>query len=129
VPVVQSLPDASLTVEPYSRPIDEENTSVNDEKSRGARKEGSKTDPDKPRSYQSGSFLVRFWVEPSDSGEQVLRGCIKNLKTGQEHYVDDPGKVGDLVRGHLKDRERAEEKSSAEGKDESGTDPTWAGRH
>jgi hypothetical protein len=104
-----------------------ENISVNDEKSRGARKEGAKVDPETSRNYQSGSFLVRFWVEPSDvPGEQVLRGCIKNLKTGQEHYVDDPGKVGDLVRGHLKDRERPKEAKAAEGVEgKSGRQP-WA---
>lgn len=103
---------------------------MNDDKSRGARKDGSKDDPERPRNYQSGSFLVRFWVEPSDvPGEQVLRGCIKNLKTGQEHYVDDPGKVGDLVRGHLKDRERARDKGSAEDQGESAGEPTWPGQN
>lgn len=101
--------------------------SANDDKSRGKRRDEGKVDPDKPRTYQSGSFLVRFWVEPSDAGEQVLRGCIKNLKTGEEHYVDDPGKVGDLVRGHLKDRERA--RASAEGQDESEGEATWTDRH
>jgi hypothetical protein len=106
--------------------------SVSDDKSRSARKEGSKGDPERPRNYQSGSFLVRFWVEPSDvPGEQVLRGCIKNLKTGQEHYVDDPAKVGDLVRGHLKDRERAREKGSAgdQGQGESEGEQIWPGQH
>ena len=101
---------------------------MTDDKSRGPRDEEARSDPEKPRNYQSGSFLVRFWVEPSDTpGEQVLRGCIKNLKTGQEHYVDDPGKVGDLVRGHLKDRERA--RSSAEGQGESEGEATWTDRH
>jgi len=103
--------------------------SVNDDKSRGTRDEEGKSDPEKSRNYQSGSFLVRFWVEPSDSGEQVLRGCIKNLKTGKEHYVDDPGKVGDLVRGHLKERERAREKGSAEGQGESAGETSWTDRH
>jgi len=102
--------------------------SAKDDKSRGRRQEGGKVDPDRPRTYQSGSFLVRFWVEPSESGEQVIRGCIKNLKTGQEHYVDDPGKVGDLVRGHLKDRERARS-SAAEGQAEGEDEPIWTNRH
>ena len=96
-----------------------------DDKSRGSREEGAKSEP---RNYQSGSFLVRFWVEPSDAaGEPVLRGCIKNLKTGEEHYVDDPGKVGDLVRGHLKDRERTRDKDSPESKAEG--EQAWAGQH
>jgi hypothetical protein len=99
---------------------------VTDDKSRDPRKEGAKADLAKSRAHhQSGSFLVRFWVEPSDTpGEQVLRGCIKNLKTGQEHYVDDPSKVGDLVRGHLEDRERPRE-NDARDEDEQ----TWAGQH
>lgn len=51
---------------------------------------------------QSGSFLVRFWVEPSAGpGEQALRGCIRNLQTGEEQYLNDPGKIGDLVLRHL----------------------------
>ena len=96
-----------------------------DDKGRGPREEGAKTDPEKLRPHQSGSFLVRFWVEPSDvPGEQVLRGCIKNLKTGQEQYVSDPGKIGDLVRGHLKDRERPGEKD-VQGEGEQ----AWAERH
>ena len=96
-----------------------------DDKSRGSREEGAKTDPEKPRNYQSGSFLVRFWVEPSESGEQVLRGCIKNLQTGKEQYVNDPGKIGDLVRGHLKDRRGEKAPEESQEKDER----TWEGQH
>jgi hypothetical protein len=56
---------------------------------------------ERPRS-QSGSFLLRFWVEPSAGpGEPALRGCLRNLQTGEEHYLNDPGKVGDLVLRHL----------------------------
>lgn len=104
---------------------------VSDDKSRGGQQEEeAKSDPEKMRNYQSGSFLVRFWVEPSDvPGEEVLRGCIKNLKTGKEHYVDDPGKVGDLVRGHLKDRERARDAQKNAQDDGEQTDQTWVGQH
>jgi hypothetical protein len=64
----------------------------------------------KSRSHQSGSFLVRFWVEPeAGPGEQALRGSIKNLQTGQEHYLNDPGKIGELVRQHLGDKEGSQE--------------------
>lgn len=70
----------------------------------------------KSRSHQSGSFLVRFWVEPEAApGEQALRGSIKNLQTGQEHYLNDPGKIGDLVRKHLGDKEGPQEGAAPEG--------------
>ncbi|HYU35244.1 MAG TPA: hypothetical protein VEW48_24085 [Thermoanaerobaculia bacterium] len=59
------------------------------------------------RNHQSGSFLVRFWAEPAAGpGEQALRGSIKNLQTGEEHFLSDPGKLGDLVVSHLKDSEK-----------------------
>ncbi|HBL26478.1 MAG TPA: hypothetical protein DD490_06555 [Acidobacteria bacterium] len=86
-------------------------------------KDNSKPDSERPRNA-SGSFLVRFWVESADSGEQVLRGCVKNLKTGKEHYVADPERIGDLVRGQLKDRGR--ESTQA---DPAAVEPSWAGRH
>lgn len=108
---------------------------MGDDKSRDRREEGGgKADPEKARNHQSGSFLVRFWVEPSDTpGDQVLRGCIKNLQTGKEHYVSDPEKIGDLVRGHLSDRDKEREregKKSAEAADAGNDgDQTWVGRH
>ena len=102
---------------------------MSDDKSRGPREEEAKTGPERPRNYQSGSFLVRFWVEPSESGEQVLRGCIKNLKTGKEHYVDDPGKVGDLVRGHLKERGPGKAADSGRESIEGEDEERWEGQH
>ena len=102
-----------------------------DEKSGGGREEGGTTDAERTRNHQSGSFLVRFWVEPSDvPGEQVLRGCIKNLQTGKEQYVSDPGKIGDLVRGHLKDRTgtRDQDRSREIDADPDG-DQTWVGQN
>lgn len=93
---------------------------------------GEKADAEKARAHQSGSFLVRFWVERSDvPGEEVLRGCIKNLQTGKEQYVSDPGKIGDLVRGHLKDKEKSRERAleASEKDTESDGDQTWVGNH
>jgi len=59
---------------------------------------------------QSGSFLVRFWVEPAAGpGEHAIRGCIKNLQTGEEHYLKDPDKIGDLVLRQLGSQGKAEE--------------------
>lgn len=102
-----------------------------DDKSGDGREEGGKADPERARNHQSGSFLVRFWVEPSDvPGEQVLRGCIKNLQTGKEQYVSDPEKIGDLVRGHLKDKEKDKEKNREREKEtEKDGDQTWVGQH
>lgn len=101
-----------------------------DEKSGGDRGEGGKSDSERARNHQSGSFLVRFWVEPSDSGEQVLRGCIKNLQTGKEQYVTDPEKIGDLVRGHLKDKEKGKGGAEAAETDaERDGEQTWVGRN
>jgi len=58
--------------------------------------------PAKKRSNQSGSFLVRFWVEPAaDAGEQGLRGTVRNLKTGEEQHLTDPGGIGELVLEYL----------------------------
>jgi hypothetical protein len=106
-----------------------ENMTVADDKSGDGREEGGKPDPERTRNHQSGSFLVRFWVEPSDSGEQVLRGCIKNLQTGKEQYVTDPEKIGDLVRGHLKDKDKEKEKGEREKETEKDGDQTWVGQH
>ena len=102
-----------------------------DDKSGGGREEGGKTDPERARNHQSGSFLVRFWVEPSDvPGEPVLRGCIKNLQTGKEQYVNDPEKIGDLVRGHLKDKEKDKGRDREQEKEaEKDGDQTWVGQH
>lgn len=38
-----------------------------------------------------GSFLVRCWLEPTSSaeGEPVVRGYLRNLKTGEETYIGD----------------------------------------
>ncbi len=103
---------------------------MSDDKSRGPRDEEPKPGPDKPRNYQSGSFLVRFWVEPSESGDQVLRGCIKNLQTGKEQYVNDPGKIGDLVRGHLKEKEKKGGKAEEAGRGSEREDgQPWKGQH
>ena len=66
----------------------------------------------KSRNHSSGSFLVRFWVEPSAGpDEQALRGCIRNLQTGEEHYVKDPGKIGDVVLRHLGSQGKGEQES------------------
>lgn len=49
----------------------------------------------------SDSFLVRIWREPREdrTASQPVRGFVRNLRTGEEHYLGDPGLVLDqLVR-------------------------------
>lgn len=52
----------------------------------------------------SDSFLVRCWKEPREDADQpaVVRVYVRNLRTGEEHYLNDPARVGELVeRGQL----------------------------
>lgn len=47
----------------------------------------------------SASFLVRVWYEAreSDGGEPAFRGYIKNLQTGDEHFVRHPADIGEAI--------------------------------
>jgi hypothetical protein len=49
------------------------------------------------------SFLVRCWVEPREVADQpeVVRVYVRNLRTGEEHYLNEPSQVGELVERHL----------------------------
>ncbi len=49
------------------------------------------------------SFLVRFWREPRRKADEapVLRGYIRNLKTGEERYLAGPEQLADHVRTYL----------------------------
>jgi len=49
--------------------------------------------------YQSGSFLVRIWTETREvEGEPPrVRVFLRNLKTGQEHYLGDLDQLGEAV--------------------------------
>lgn len=61
-------------------------------------------EPSKPTSDRSsGSFLVRFWREPSASGEgkHELRGYVRNLKTGEERYVKDTSDLPEAILEEL----------------------------
>ena len=48
---------------------------------------------------QSGSFLVRCWAEPRelDGEPEVLRVYVRNLRTGEEHYIGDPASLGEML--------------------------------
>ncbi len=51
----------------------------------------------------SDSFLVRCWKEPREVADQpdVVRVYIRNLRTGEEHYLNEPSQVGELVERGL----------------------------
>lgn len=78
---------------------------MNDEKSPEA---GA---PPKKKDHQSGSFLIRFWTEPREvaAEEETVRGFVRNLKTGEEQYLNDPQALGELVLKALKETGKTEE--------------------
>ena len=44
------------------------------------------------------SLLVRCWLEPRTSDESpILRGYLKNLRTGEEHFIKDLDSVGQQI--------------------------------
>lgn len=51
----------------------------------------------------SDSFLVRCWKEPREVADQpdVVRIYIRNLRTGEEHYLNETSQVGELVERGL----------------------------
>ena len=51
----------------------------------------------------SDSFLVRCWKEPREGADQpdVVRVYVRNLRTGEEHYLNEPSQVGELVERGL----------------------------
>jgi hypothetical protein len=60
---------------------------------------GSSTSSERP----SASLLVRCWLEPREgAGEApILRGYVKNLKTGEEQFIKDLDAVGEQIRRQL----------------------------
>ena len=52
---------------------------------------------------KSDSFLVRCWREPREVDGQpaVLRVYVRNLRTGEEHYLNDASQIGELVERGL----------------------------
>lgn len=51
----------------------------------------------------SDSFLVRCWREPRELDDlpEVVRVYVRNLKTGEEHYLNDASRIGELVERGL----------------------------
>jgi hypothetical protein len=60
------------------------------------------------------SWLVRCWEEPSQQAGDgpVLRGFVRDLKTGKERYLSDPGALGEIVTQEILEAERAREDDS-----------------
>ena len=59
-------------------------------------------------SQMSDSFLVRCWKEPREVADEpeVVRVYVRNLRTGEEHYLNDPKRVGELVERGLQTAEQ-----------------------
>jgi hypothetical protein len=51
------------------------------------------------REHQSGSFLIRVWSEGSEADGEAprFRVFLRNLKTGEEHYLGDLDQLGETV--------------------------------
>jgi hypothetical protein len=63
------------------------------------------------------SWLVRCWEEPSQQagdGGPVLRAFVRDLKTGKERYLSDPGELGEIATQEILEAERAREGESEE---------------
>lgn len=47
----------------------------------------------------SGSFLLRVWSEPREMSNEPprVRVFLRNLKTGEEHYLGDLDQLGEAV--------------------------------
>jgi hypothetical protein len=56
------------------------------------------------------SFLVRLWQEPREvEGEQeAVRGYLRDLQTGEEHYVTDTRAIADFFESSLQEVKRAD---------------------
>jgi protein-L-isoaspartate O-methyltransferase len=66
----------------------------------------------------SDSFLVRCWKEPREVEDQpdIVRVYVRNLRTGEEHYLKEPSLVGELVeRGLQQAADRAIETDTGSG--------------
>lgn len=68
------------------------------------------------------SYLVRIWEEPRESGigSARMRGYVRDLRTGEETYLDDPAELGDYLGRQLVPaaRERSGEARGPGGRNE-----------
>lgn len=54
------------------------------------------------------AWLVRCWEEPREAAQEdpVFRCFIRDLRTGEEHYLNDPRQVGELMLRHARAEQR-----------------------
>ena len=59
----------------------------------------------------SDSFLVRCWREPRevDGQPEIVRVYVRNLRTGEEHYLNEAAQIGELVERGMQVAEPAME--------------------
>ena len=51
----------------------------------------------------SDSFLVRCWREPRevDGQPDIVRVYVRNLRTGEDHYLTEASQIGELIERGL----------------------------
>ena len=64
--------------------------------------------PSKEGERNTGSFLVRLWIESTDD-EVPVRGYVRNLRTGEECYVGDTGRLGEHLLRQLRGEQKQED--------------------
>lgn len=54
------------------------------------------------------AWLVRCWEEPQEAPQEdpVFRCFIRDLSTGEEHYLNDPRQVGELMLRQIRAEQR-----------------------
>lgn len=70
----------------------------------------------------SNSFLVRCWREPRELVDQpdIVRVYVRNLRTGEEHYLNQASQVGELVERALQDAAAKAERGAPGRRSEAG---------
>lgn len=55
------------------------------------------------------SFLIRLWQEPRETGSapSPVRGYIRHLQSGEEHYFSDPEMIMEYVLRQLAEEDAA----------------------
>jgi hypothetical protein len=63
------------------------------------------------------SWLVRFWEEPREDPQEapVVRCFIRDLRTGEERYVNDPRELGELMLQRLRSAAQESDEDGLEG--------------